>query len=276
MSASAATPSAGDPGLVDAGLVDAGLVHAGLVHAGLMDAGRVNSDAVRPRAPGLLLHVDTGRWRAHLERVFTAYGGGLVPVCKGNGYGLGVARLAAEAARLGVGAVAVGTEWELAEVLPVFAGEVLVLTPWHAVTGGPVTAAAPQPRVLRTAAHISAVRLLLTARVRVVLELRTGLGRHGLSDAESAGWRRCSRRVPSSSPAGRCTCRSIAPAARTRCAMSPSGSTGCAGCSCRSTPCGSAISRQRRWRSSGRRFRTWPSVRGSGLTCGWEIGPHCG
>lgn len=172
MSAGAATPSASGPGLVP---------------GGLMPPERVNPDAVRPRAPGLLLHVDTGRWRAHLERVFTAYGGGLVPVCKGNGYGLGVARLAAEAARLGVGAVAVGTEWELAEVLPVFAGEVLVLTPWHAATGGPAMAAAPQPRVLRTAAHIPAVRLLLTARVRVVLELRTGLGRHGISDAEIGG-----------------------------------------------------------------------------------------
>jgi alanine racemase len=131
--------------------------------------------------------VDTPRWRAHLERVLTAYGVGLVPVCKGNGYGLGVARLAAEAARLRVSAVAVGTEWELTEVLPRFAGEVLVLTPWHGATGGPPTSVAPEPRVLRTVAHLAAVRQLLTARVGVVVELRTDVRRHGLSDAEIVG-----------------------------------------------------------------------------------------
>ena len=167
--------------------MSAAAANPNLVNTSLVNTGLVNTPAVRPRAPGLLLHVDTVRWRAHHERVLTAYGPGLVPVCKGNGYGPGVARLAAEAARLDVGAVAVGTEWELAEVLPRFAGEVLVLTPWHGATGGPATAAAPEPRVLRTVAHLAAVRQLLTARARVVLELRTDLRRHGLSDAEIVG-----------------------------------------------------------------------------------------
>ena len=149
--------------------------------------GAVHPDAVRPGAvrpgpPGLLLHLDTARWRAHQASVRAAYGEGLVPVCKGNGYGMGVARLAAEAARLGVGAVGVGTEWELPEVLAAFGGEVLVLTPWHGATSGPL--AAPDPRVLRTVAHVPALRALLDAGVRVVLELRTSLHRHGLSDAE--------------------------------------------------------------------------------------------
>ena len=137
MSADAATPSAANPTLV---------------------ANR----AGRSCAPGLLLRVDTRRWRTHLERVLTAYGVGLVPVCKGNGYGLGVSRLAEEAARLNVSAVAVGTEWELGDVLPRFPGEVLVLTPWHGATGGSPTTAAPEPRVLRTVAHLATVRQLLT------------------------------------------------------------------------------------------------------------------
>ncbi len=176
MSAGAVTPSAVASSAVDPDPVDPGPVDPG-----------PKPDAERPRAPGLLLYVDTARWRAHLERMVTAYGRGLVPVCKGNGYGLGVGRLATEAARLEVSAVAVGTEWELAAVLPEYAGEVLVLTPWHGATCGQPTVAAPEPRVLRTVAHLDAARRLLQARVRVVLELRTDLHRHGLSEAEVGG-----------------------------------------------------------------------------------------
>ncbi len=61
------------------------------------------------------LYVDEDRWRAHLPSVVDATPG-IVPVIKGNGYGLGNARLAAEAARLGVDTVAVGTTDELPEV----------------------------------------------------------------------------------------------------------------------------------------------------------------
>ncbi len=149
-----------------------------------MNTHALQPHAVRPGAPGLLLHLDTARWQTHQDAIYAAYGHGLVPVCKGNGYGVGVARLAAESARLGVAAVAVGTEWELPEVLASFGGDVLVLTPWHQATGGAADAAAPEPRVLRTVGHIAAVRQLHRAGVRIVIELRTGLHRHGLSEAD--------------------------------------------------------------------------------------------
>jgi hypothetical protein len=48
----------------------------------------------------LTLYVDTARWRAHHKHVSEQFPG-LVPVCKGNGYGFGHERLADEATRLG-------------------------------------------------------------------------------------------------------------------------------------------------------------------------------
>ena len=58
------------------------------------------------------LHVDGPTWREHLAEVMTAVPG-LVPVAKGNGYGFGNARLAAEAARVGAPVLAVGTSVDL-------------------------------------------------------------------------------------------------------------------------------------------------------------------
>ena len=46
----------------------------------------------------LTLYVDTARWRAHQQAVIEQFPG-LVPVCKGNGYGFGHERLAEEATR---------------------------------------------------------------------------------------------------------------------------------------------------------------------------------
>ena len=74
------------------------------------------------------LYVDEPRWRAHLQQVLVSIPG-LVPVMKGNGYGLGNARLAKEAGALGVDTVAVGTADEVAEVREHFAGDVLVMAP---------------------------------------------------------------------------------------------------------------------------------------------------
>ena len=61
------------------------------------------------------LHVDGPTWRTHLAEVSAAVPG-LVPVAKGNGYGFGNARLAAEAGSLGAPVLAVGTARELADV----------------------------------------------------------------------------------------------------------------------------------------------------------------
>lgn len=58
----------------------------------------------------LTLYVDTARWRAHHKHVQEQFPG-LVPVCKGNGYGFGHERLAEEATRLGADLVAVAICW---------------------------------------------------------------------------------------------------------------------------------------------------------------------
>ena len=63
----------------------------------------------------LVLHVDAGPWRAHQDLVASGHQG-IVPVAKGNGYGFGLGRLAAEAARLGCDVLAVGTAEEVAAV----------------------------------------------------------------------------------------------------------------------------------------------------------------
>ena len=60
-----------------------------------------------------VLHVDGERWRAGHDR-FVAEHPGVVPVIKGNGYGFGRDLLCAEAARLGVPMVAIGTYAEAA------------------------------------------------------------------------------------------------------------------------------------------------------------------
>ncbi len=159
----------------------------------------------------LTLHVDGPRWRERAgsvaDAVDTALGGGpagpggtrtVVPVAKGNGYGLGNARLAAEAIRLGAGVLAVGTVFELDDVASTFGGDLLVLEPfdprdsasaqaWSAVVTGPFAA-----RVIRTLASREAVAAVLAeartreggqgARPRVVLEGLTSMWRFGLDE----------------------------------------------------------------------------------------------
>ena len=125
----------------------------------------------------LTLYVDTGPWRERLESVHAAHPG-LVPVMKGNGYGFGNARLAAEAAKLDVGMVAVGTVDEVGEVAEAFAGDVLVLMPYRLNED---EVALPD-RVVRTAASVDAVRAL--AGRRVVIDCLTSLRRHGVTEED--------------------------------------------------------------------------------------------
>jgi hypothetical protein len=134
----------------------------------------------------LTLHVDGERWRAHLRGVLER-NPGLVPVVKGNGYGFGLTRLAGEAQRLGVQTIAVGTPDEVAQVRRTYAGDVVVLEPWHpALTAGH----AGDPRVIRTVAHPEAVRAFTGTYHRVVVEVRTSMQRHGLESLDgSAGLR---------------------------------------------------------------------------------------
>ena len=74
---------------------------------------------------GVTLQVDGLRWREHLAAVAAATHG-LVPVIKGNGYGFGLELLAAEASRLGVDTVAVGTPAEVAAVRAAYGGDIVI------------------------------------------------------------------------------------------------------------------------------------------------------
>ncbi len=153
-----------------------------------------------------VLHVDGARWRAHTGRTVEsvrgrAIGGAegheparpfalgdLVPVAKGNGYGVGNTRLLAEAARLGLTRVAVGTVFEAHAALEEYDGDVLVLTPfepadpyaaaqWVELAHGPYA-----DRLVRTVASREAWQSLVDGPgpARVVLEGLTSMGRFGL------------------------------------------------------------------------------------------------
>jgi hypothetical protein len=117
----------------------------------------------------LTLYVDGPRWRAHLDRVVAAHPG-IVPVAKGNGYGLGNRRLAEVAQQLGADTVAVGTYAEVADVEDAFTGDVLVLTPWRPFE----TRATYDPRLVHTVGRLEDLDALGRAqdgaRPRVVLD----------------------------------------------------------------------------------------------------------
>ena len=152
------------------------------------------------------LHVDGDRCRAHaagvrddVRRAISAgthqhTDGDLVPVAKGNGYGLGNERLAREAAALGLTRLAVGTVFEAAELVGRYDGDLLVLTPfepsdrvaapvWHALAAGP-----HGDRVVRTISSREAWDSVVDGPgpARVVLEALTSMGRFGLTADELA------------------------------------------------------------------------------------------
>jgi hypothetical protein len=129
------------------------------------------------------LHVDGPRWRSHLRAVTSATPG-LVPVAKGNGYGLGLGRLARRAEWLEADTLAVGTYDELPEVAQRFPGSLLVLTPWR-----PWVAPLPadlQRRVIHTVSRQGDLGALVAQQpgARVVLERMTSMRRHGMSAAD--------------------------------------------------------------------------------------------
>lgn len=124
------------------------------------------------------LYVDTARWRAHQERMRVELPR-LVPVVKGNGYGVGNARLAAEAARLGVDTVAVGRLEEVPAVREHFPGDVLVMTPWR--PGDPRVG---DERTIRTVSNLAALDALRGTGARVVVEVLTSMRRHGIPPPE--------------------------------------------------------------------------------------------
>jgi len=162
------------------------------------------------------VHVDGERWRAHTsatrDSVRAAIGsvpggsaaadaahhhlalGDLVPVAKGNGYGVGNARLLRETARLGLTRVAVGTVFEARAALEGFDGDVLVLTPFEPAdraAGAAWMELAHSPhgaRLVRTVASRSGWEALAAGPgpVRVLLEGLTSIGRFGLPSDDLA------------------------------------------------------------------------------------------
>lgn len=125
------------------------------------------------------LVVDAPRWRRHLA-AFAAGTPGLVPVVKGNGYGMGRDVLAAEATTIGCDTICVGTYAEVPGALAAFGGDVMVLSPWRPFH--PDTDVEPADRVIHTLGRVEDVAALAALRpgARVVLEGETSMSRHGL------------------------------------------------------------------------------------------------
>ena len=151
------------------------------------------------------LHVDGPAWREHTSSVRDALRsairgdtgmsrlGDLVPVAKGNGYGQGLRRLAAEATRLGVDRLAVGTVFEIAEVAEAFHGEILVMSPWDprdtvaAARWRNIDSSAVAARVIRTISDAETAKrapLELPPGSRIVIEGITSMRRFGMLENE--------------------------------------------------------------------------------------------
>jgi hypothetical protein len=120
----------------------------------------------------LTLHVDGDAWRAGARQALDDHGD-VIAVVKGNGYGFGRRRLAAEAAALGVGRVAVGTVHELAD-LRAFADPPIVLTP--ALAGDVALGAA----AVLTVGSITHVQAAAGRRLPVVVKLASSMQRYGV------------------------------------------------------------------------------------------------
>ena len=144
----------------------------------------------------LTLKVDGERWRTHLLATVTRHPG-IVPVGKGNGYGLTLGRLARRAqwladhvertgARLDM--LAVGTYDEVGEAASRYDGDLLVLTPWRpfgaALDLEPRTAS----RVVHTVSRSDDLAALRAhdPQARFVLEQLTSMLRHGMGRRDLA------------------------------------------------------------------------------------------
>ena len=130
------------------------------------------------------LDIDAERWRRGARAVVESTPG-IVPVIKGNGYGLGRDLLAAEAKSLGLGLIAVGTYAEVPGALAAFDGDVMVLTPWRPF----FTDVIHDERVIHTVGRVEDIASLAAgpdATARVLLEGETSMARHGLDRHELA------------------------------------------------------------------------------------------
>jgi alanine racemase len=140
---------------------------------------------------GVSLRLEIDSWRRHLVTVAGATPG-IVPVAKGNGYGFGLPRLAAEAERLRAEAIAVGLPSEVGQVRDAFSGDVVIMMPWRPDDDLARTLLA-DPRVITTVsrvedlAAIAALAADLDQPPRVILELLTSMQRHGIRTDDLPG-----------------------------------------------------------------------------------------
>lgn len=143
-----------------------------------------------------VLNVDADRWRNHVNTVASTVesvtGSPIVPVIKGNGYGLGQARLARVADSLPGTIVAVGTVFELEEVLASCLADVIVLEPFDprdqaaSDTWWNIAKRWDSNRIIRTISSMAGLESLLSGSgsVRVILEGQTSMHRFGFSESE--------------------------------------------------------------------------------------------
>lgn len=133
---------------------------------------------------GVSLRVEVERWRGHLDTVARATPG-IVPVAKGNGYGFGLARLAAESARLGVDSIAVGLPSEVAAVRDHFAGDIVIMMPWRP-DDDLARRLLTDPGVITTVSRLEDLTTIVAGtaesdtRPRVIIEVLTSMQRHGI------------------------------------------------------------------------------------------------
>ncbi len=120
----------------------------------------------------LTLHIDSDRWRDHLRSTWNA---DIIPVAKGNGYGVGNPRLLAESRALGAKTVAVGT---YNEVPPDSKDDVVVLSPWRSFLEVP-----QGKNVIHTVSRLADL-VSIPAGSRVLIEVQTSMRRHGIGARE--------------------------------------------------------------------------------------------
>ena len=143
-----------------------------------------------------VLRIDADRWRAHLHQTRDAIaqhsGAELVPVVKGNGYGIGQSRAARTCEELHADIIATGTIFEVDEVLANSLAAVLVLERFDG--RDPVAAQAWQSanqrwdagRIIRTISTLAGLQEVLRgpSSTRVLLEGRTSMHRFGFTPDE--------------------------------------------------------------------------------------------
>ncbi len=140
--------------------------------------------------------IDGQRWFDHQDSVCGAIersvGSTVVPVIKGNGYGLGQRLLAERAVRLGVDTVAVGNIFEVDDVAEYGSFDIVVLEPFEPRDSFAADAwwrlgqRLHAGRIIRTIASREALVALAggPGSVRVVLEAQTSMHRFGFDESE--------------------------------------------------------------------------------------------